>query len=119
MNSKLGRVAPNPAATFRHRPCRLACCVALLLGLGFAGCGQSAVLNGEEARQAADALYTAVTGKRPDLLIACRKQIGELKSSGKMSDAGAQELLQVIDQADRGEWRPAAERLDVIIRAES
>ena len=118
MNSKPHWVAPNSAATFKHRRRHLACCVALLLGLAFAGCGQRAVLNGEEARQAADALYTAVTGKRPDLLLACRKQIGALKTSGKMSEAGAQELLQVLDQADRGEWRQAAERLDVIIRAE-
>jgi hypothetical protein len=86
--------------------------------LSLYGCGQPAVLNKEEARQAADALYTAVTAKRPELVRSCEKKIASLKASGELSASGADALTQVIAKADAGDWKQAAEDLDRIIRAE-
>jgi hypothetical protein len=114
------RTAPDELR--RHRgltpPARLVVGVALLAVCLAAGCGQRAVLGGEDAKQAADALYTAVTSKRPELLRKCEARIEELKSSGKLSEDGFASLKEVITRAHAGEWQPAAERLDQIIRAE-
>ncbi len=72
----------------------------------------------DDARQVADALYTAVTSRRPELVRSCEKTVQNLASQGTLSSGGADALKAIIAQADAGEWQKAAEQLDKIIRAE-
>ena len=65
-----------------------------------------------------EALYTAVTTKRTDLLADCRKRLTALHASGQLSDAARSRLAEVCEQCDRNEWRPAAERLYAFMRAQ-
>ncbi len=84
-------------------------CAALLL---FAGCARPAQIGADESVFGeVDALYTAVTSKRPDLLQQSFHRLTELHESGKVPDAAFQQLSGIRDQAERDEWRPAAEKL--------
>lgn len=70
----------------------------------------------EESRLAIDALYTAVTSRRADLVDSCERQIHELESVGKLPSATARDLERIIAQARSQQWQPAAEKLDTLIR---
>ncbi len=84
----------------------------LLCGLGVAGCGRPPQIGPDEAVFGeVDALYTAVTAKRPDLLDQSRARLDELHKSGKVPEAAYQKLSVICEQAERQEWRPAAEKL--------
>ncbi|MFN0054691.1 MAG: hypothetical protein ACKV0T_21165, partial [Planctomycetales bacterium] len=76
-----------------------------------AGCGGAQLGEHEEAFGAVDALYTAVTTRRTDLLDQTEEQLVGLREEGKLSVAAWDELKPIIDQARSGDWRPAAERL--------
>jgi len=83
--------------------------VCLLL---LAGCGRPPQMGADESVFGeVDALYTAVTAKRPDLLDQSFQRLTELHSSGKVPDAAYQKLTLICEQAEREEWRPAAEQL--------
>ena len=105
----------SPAGRLRSLlPLIAASSIALLL----AGCIRTPQLGNEAAMGECEALYTAVTTKRADLLAACRKRLATLHSSGKLSDAAESQLTSVCEQCDRKEWRPAAERLYAFMRAQ-
>lgn len=88
------------------------CCAASLASVLAAGCVEAPQIGADEdAFAGVDALYTAVTTKRLDLLNRCRKNLVSLKSDGKLPAAAFDSLEPIIDQAEKGEWRPAAERL--------
>lgn len=95
------------------------CWIAALLVSGslfFAsGCGKT-VIESEESRKAIDALYTAVTSKRPDLVDSCEARLAELKTSGELPPPTATQLGEIIARARQQQWQPAAERLDKLIR---
>ncbi|SFI59331.1 hypothetical protein [Planctomicrobium piriforme] len=99
------------------------CCLILmiLLGMvaGFSGCNRAAQVLGDEAVfNELDALYTAVTARRMDLVNACETRLKGLKESGKLSDAGFTQLEGILKYAHDSEWQQAAERLHYFIRSQ-
>lgn len=76
------------------------------------GCGRPPQIGAdEEAFRAVDALFTAVTARRPDLVDRCADRLGQLHAGGKLPAAAHAELRRVIDRARDGRWEAAAERL--------
>jgi hypothetical protein len=83
------------------------------------GCGGATQLGGdEEAFAGVDALYTAVTTRRPDLLEKCKQHLNALEHEGKLPAPAVADLQPIIAQAEQGQWRPAAERLYVFMRGQ-
>lgn len=94
----------------------LLCGAAILL---LAGCGSVPQVAEEEAVfKELDALYTAVTSKRRDLLDACRERMAKLHEDRKISDAGFAEVTAVVGLATEGKWTEASERLYKFMRAQ-
>jgi len=91
---------------------------AFVLAALLPGCGRTPQLGNEAAMGEVEALYTAVTTKRTDLLADCRKRLAALHAGGKLSEAAQTQLASVCEQCDRKEWRPAAERLYAFMRAQ-
>lgn len=90
-----------------------------LIALCLAGCGGPSQLGpDEDAFASVDALYTAVTTQRADLLGQCKTRLAALKAEGKLPEAALAELQPIITQAEGGAWRPAAERLYQFMRAQ-
>lgn len=76
------------------------------------GCGKPSQLGpDEEAFREVDALFTAVTARRPDLVDQCDARLRRLRDAGKLPAAAHDELRRVIDRAKAGRWESAAERL--------
>jgi len=90
----------------------------LIFGLLFPGlgCGGPPVLQSEEAHSTADALYTAITSQRIELLDECAADLKELSDSGKISPEAHDFLGTIISKARSGDWQKAAEALDGFIR---
>lgn len=82
------------------------------------GCGQPQIGESEEAFGEIDALYTAVTSKRKDLLEDCRKRITQLKSDGKLSPAAFKVVGAIMDEAAAERWSTAAPKLYDFMRAQ-
>lgn len=89
-----------------------------LVLLTLSGCARPPELGSEEASRAAESLYTAVTSRRDDLLQQTESQISQLRSEQKLSEQAHTELTDIIRVARDGNWQPAAERLDALIRAQ-
>jgi hypothetical protein len=89
-----------------------------LVLLTLLGCARPPELGSEEASRAAESLYTAVTSRRDDLLQQTESQISQLRSEQKLSEQAHTELTDIIRVARDGNWQPAAERLDALIRAQ-
>jgi hypothetical protein len=76
------------------------------------GCGQpSQVANDPECFQAVDALWTAVTSKRADLLEQTASELDRLHAGGKLSDSGYRELSDIVEKARSSEWTTSAKML--------
>jgi len=90
----------------------------LLVGilLLVAGCGGPPELQSVEAFSATDALYTAITSHRTDLLDESATRLKALKDAGKLSTDAFESLTEIIKQAQLGDWQDAAEELDSFIR---
>lgn len=90
----------------------------LLIGLLIftTGCGGPPALGSEEAFSTADALYTAITSRRSDLLNESETRLRELKTNGKISDEAVESLTDIMEQARSGDWQDAAEELDAFMR---
>lgn len=80
------------------------------------GCQSAPPLGSEEVSSTADALYTAVTSRRPELVDAVEKNLNRLKADQQVSPAAMAALQAIIEQARAGEWQDAAEELDQLIR---
>ncbi|MDB5338293.1 MAG: hypothetical protein JWN70_3912 [Planctomycetaceae bacterium] len=91
-----------------------------LIGLmTLAGCSSvPQVLSDEAVFGELDALYTAVTSKRRNLLTDCQKRITKLHDEQRMSDAGFKEVEAIIALAEQDKWTPAAERLYTFMRGQ-
>lgn len=89
----------------------------LLAGLA-SGCGP-AQLDSDEAHKATDALYTAVTSKRPDLLNNVESDLKALVTEEKLSADAMKQLQEFIDLARKDNWQQSAEQLDRFIRNQS
>ena len=76
------------------------------------GCGQPPqVVDDEDCFSAVEALWTAVTSKRTDLLEQSATELDRLHSAGKLSEEGHEALDEIIQSARDEEWMPAAESL--------
>jgi hypothetical protein len=83
------------------------------------GCGSPPqVLTDEAVFGELDALYTAVTSKRRNLMEDCQKRITKLHDEQRMSDAGFEEIEAIIALAEQDKWTPAAERLYAFMRGQ-
>lgn len=91
--------------------CAVGMCLALL-----PGCGGPPVVESEQALSTVDALYTAVTSKRTDLVDQTEKRLKDLRTHNQLSDAAMKSLDAIITQARACQWQQAAERLDHFIR---
>lgn len=92
---------------------RYGICLGLVAALWISGCGRPPqVVDNEQCFAAVEALWTAVTSKRTDLLEQTATEINRLHTSGTLSDAGHEELDRIVQMARKTEWRPAAEELN-------
>jgi hypothetical protein len=91
-----------------------------LLGLAFlAGCGGAAQIGKDEDSLAAvDALYTAVTSRRTELLEQSVARIDALHSEGKVSQDVHDALQPITARAKKGEWEQAARDLHRFVKAQ-
>lgn len=82
-----------------------------------AGCGRTPqVLDDESVARELDAMYTAVTSQRSDLLQASRERLLILHSEHRLSDTGLAEIDRLAAKGGDGKWREAAEGLYAFIR---
>lgn len=80
------------------------------------GCGgPTQVVANEECFSAVDALWTAVTSKRSDLVEQTAKELNRLHTTGSLSDDGHEELTEIVQLARKKEWEPAAKTLKVFM----
>jgi hypothetical protein len=98
----------------RNRSVYIILCAAMAFLIG--GCGGPAALESPEAFSSADALYTAITAHRVDLVQDVDTRLHKLHESGKVSDAAWNELSDIIRTARDNRWQEAAEVLDAFIR---
>lgn len=92
-------------------------CVLLIVSL--VGCRRvPQVLTDEAVFGELDALYTAVTTRRRDLLNDCQKRLMKLHDEHKVSEAGYDEIEAIIKTAEADNWTKAAERLYTFMRGQ-
>ena len=83
------------------------------------GCGgPSQIGSDEEALKAVDALYTAVSTRRIDLVEACAVRINVLHSTGKLPDAAFNQLKPLISEARSGNWETSLRKLYDFMRGQ-
>ena len=83
-----------------------------LLMLSLAGCGRTPqVVDNDECFHAVDALWTAVTSKRTDLLEQSTTELERLRAAGSLSEAGHRALTAIIRAARSKEWTKSATNL--------
>ena len=71
----------------------------------------------EDALQAVDALFTAITARDERLLAGCEHQLSELRQGGKLPSPACDFLDRVISGARQGHWESSARSLYKFIRA--
>lgn len=89
---------------------------ALMILMATVGCSSAPPLGSEEVSNTADALYTAVTSRRLELVDAVEENLKRLHAEQQVSPAAMTALQDIIAQARAGEWQAAAEELDQLIR---
>lgn len=89
---------------------------ACLMTVMVIGCNSAPPLGSEEVSSTADALYTAVTSRRPELVDSVEESLNKLQADQQISPAAMIALQAIIDQARAGDWQAAAEELDQLIR---
>lgn len=95
----------------------LLCCSVGILTL--AGCGSvPQVVDDEAVFGELDALYTAVTSKRTNLLNDCRTRFAKLHDDGRVSDAGYEKVSAIMELCEDNKWDTAAQRLHDFMRAQ-
>jgi hypothetical protein len=86
--------------------------VAVVLVVGFVGCGRPPQMGAdEEVFAAVDALFTAVTARDDTLLAQCEQRLGALRDAGKLPPDAWAYLDGVSQKARAGRWEAAAEKL--------
>ena len=88
----------------------------VVISLLVTGCGGPHALQSAEAFSTTDALYTAITSHRSDLLDESENRLKTLKDADKLSGEALETLTEIIEQARSGDWQDAAEDLDSFIR---
>ena len=86
--------------------------VGWLLLLSLTGCGRTPqVVDNDECFHAVDALWTAVTSKRTELLEQTATELDRLHTAGSLSQAGHRALTAIIRDARSKEWTKSATNL--------
>ncbi len=86
--------------------------MAWLLVLSLIGCGRPPqVVDDGECFRAVDALWTAVTSKRTDLLEQTANELDLLHAAGNLTEAGHRALTSIIRDARSKEWAKSATNL--------
>jgi hypothetical protein len=80
------------------------------------GCGRSEQFTSEDAENAVDSLYTAITARRTDLLQKSEQRLTELHAKGEIPKGLHQELNEII-ATSRNNWSSAAQQLDALMRS--
>ena len=81
------------------------------------GCGQPPQIGADPvARKEAEALYTAINSRRENLLAECRERLSRLHQEGRLGASPYEAMIAIADQADAGDWEPAAESLWTFMR---
>ncbi len=88
----------------------------LILANFLVGCSGHSVISTEAELVVAEALYTAVTGRRIDLLIQCETELSAKEASGAIGPQAGAALKAAIHQGKEGQWESAARALDLLIR---
>jgi len=101
----------------RFHRVRLAVLVVVCLSAAY-GCGRTPQVGDEECLKAADALWTAVTARRSDLLEASADRIGQLHDSARLPQDAFDRLSPVIETARAGRWAEARASLKAFIRGQ-
>ncbi|MCX7417923.1 MAG: hypothetical protein NT013_00085 [Planctomycetia bacterium] len=92
-------------------------CAASLLFLS--GCHAVPQVLGDEAVfKELDALYTAVTSQRRNLVDDCRGRLTKLHAEERLSDAGFSVVTKIITKTEQNEWADAAQHLYDFMRAQ-
>lgn len=112
----LDRGLPRRQRTNCRRIVMLWSCAVLLATAGCSPVPQ--VVNDEAVFGELDALYTAVTTKRQNLLKDCRERLTKLHDEQRLSDPGFTEVSTVIEMCDDENWADAAQRLYNFMRAQ-
>ena len=87
--------------------------------LALIGCGGPAQIGSdEEALKAVDALYTAVSTRRIELLDDCAARIEELHSTNKLPDAAFNQQKPLIAEARSGQWQTSLRKLYDFMRGQ-
>jgi len=95
----------------------LTCALAVLPAL--CGCGAPPQLGGnKEALAAADALWTAVTAKRTDLVETSAGRLAQLKQAGEISADASAALEAIVAQARAGKWDSARDDLKSFVKGQ-
>ncbi|MCE9528167.1 MAG: hypothetical protein K8R36_19165 [Planctomycetales bacterium] len=101
---------------FRIVPVFFVIAITLLFILG---CGGAAQIGGDDETLAAvDALYTAVTSRRTELLEKSTARIDALHSEGKLPNDAYDSLQAITTRAKKGEWERSARDLYRFIQAQ-
>lgn len=103
-------ITHSPALSVRRGAVRWLLAAACLT-IFVAGCSPPPQLGNEESLGAADALWTAVTSKRLELVESSAKRIEALHAQGTMSDEVFQSLTAVIETARAEKWPEARKAL--------
>lgn len=86
---------------------------------GLSGCkGAPQVIDHHESFQAVEALWTAVTTRRVDLLEQTATELDRLKADGKLPAQGHIALTEIVSLSRKGEWKNAAISLKQLMRAQ-
>lgn len=88
------------------------------MSLVWAGCGPPQVLNSDESLKSLDALWTAVTSQKSELLANAAKDLKRMHDQKRMSDAGWRSIDAIIKQAELGDWQGAAKKLRDFIKGQ-
>lgn len=106
-------------ATFRWNRAALACAIVLGCCFSLGGCSSPPqVLDDEETYSTVDALWTAVTSKRTDLVDRTAERLSSLNAEGKLSKEGLTALEAIIARTRKDEWMPAAQDLKAFIQGQ-
>jgi hypothetical protein len=95
----------------------LSALVTLVLFAGsLTGCSGHSVIETEAELTMAEVLYTAVTGRRLDLLTKCEADLAAKEASGAIGAKAGSALKDAISKGKEGKWESAARSLDELIR---
>ena len=75
------------------------------------------VVDDEAVFKELDALYTAVTSQRRNLVDDCRVRLSKLHEEGRLSDTGFAVAAKIITETEQNQWTDAAQHLYDFMRA--